>query len=86
MKSINVPASAQQVSCLGFAKDFTSTGNLPEVKGFIRVKNISDDVAHIRLYGRQDDGMAFSPGETEYLYINEDESLEIVDGQFNIMF
>jgi len=86
MKSINVPSSAQQVSCIGISKDYSTPGQVNDANGFIRVKNIGDDIGHIRIYGHFDDGMAFSPGETEYLYINDGESLEIVDGQFNIMF
>lgn len=87
MKSMNVPASAQQVSCLGFGKDFSTPGKLEdEITGFIRVKNIGEDMGHIRLYGAAGDGVAFSSGETEYLYINEGDCLEIIDGEFNIMW
>jgi len=87
MKSMNVPASSQQIACLGFGKNFSSAGKLPEeVSGYIRVKNVGTTLGHIRIYGADGDGMAFSPDETEYLYINEGESVEIVDGSFNIMF
>lgn len=86
MKSINVPASAQQVSCIGFAKDFTQGVLSKEICGFVRVKNVGDDYGHIRLNGMGGDGMAFSVGETEYVYINEGDCLEIVDGNFNIMY
>ena len=86
MKSINVPASAQQVSCIGMSKDYSTPGQVKDATGFIRVKNVGDSLGHIRIYGNYDDGMAFSPDETEYLYINEGETLEIVDGIFNIMF
>ena len=87
MKSISVPSTAQQVSSVGFSKDYTTAGKLPdEVNGFIRVKNIGDADGRIRLYGHLDDGMVMSPGETEYMFLNDGENLEIVAGEFNIMF
>lgn len=90
MKSLNVPATAQQVSCVGMSKDYLSAGIVKDAVGFIRVKNIGGTMGHVRIQGKYDSeedvGMAFSVGETEYLYINEGETLEIVDGKFNIMF
>ena len=86
MKSINVPASAQQVSCIGISINVTTAGAVEDAQGFVRVKNVGDDLGHIRLFGKTDDGMAFSSGETEYLYLNDGEVLEVVDGEFNIMF
>lgn len=87
MKSMNVPASSQQMCCLGFAKDFSTAGKLSEeITGYVRVKNVGDDIGHVRKFGDAGDGIAFSPDETEYFYINDDECLEIVDGSFNIMY
>lgn len=86
MKSLNVPSSNQPVSNIGYSENFSTPGKLPDdVCNYVRVKNVGEEIGHIRLHGSQDDGMAFSPGETEYLYINEGECIEIVDGEFNVM-
>ena len=91
MKALSVPSSNQPVSCIGFSKDFSSPGKIDEnISGYVRVKNVSDDIGHIRLYEKYsddyDDGMAFSAGETEYIYVEEGDFLEVVDGEFNIMW
>lgn len=87
MKSMNVPATSQPVCCLGFAEDITTTGRLNVgINGYVRIKNIGDEIGHVRKFGDGGDGIALSPGETEYFYINNGEQLEIVDGQFNIMY
>lgn len=91
MKAIDAPYSAQSIKNIGFAKDFKSSDTLPtDITGIVRIKNVSDDIGHVRLKdafsSSEDDGMAFSSGETEYVYINDGEQLEIVDGEFNIMW
>lgn len=87
MKSINVPASAQQVSNIGFSKDF-SQGICPEeVVGFIRIKNIGEEDGRLRKKSQVEaEGIVLSAGETEYFYIEPDDRLEILSGQFNIMY
>lgn len=90
MKQIQAPSSSsnQTVGCLGFSGNYDSTdGVLPDyISGYIRVKNIGNTLGHIKLSdsGANDVGMAFSPGETEYLYIQK--PIKIVDGDFNIMY
>ena len=91
MKTINAPYSAQRFMCIGVSKEFDSSDTIPaDINGYVRIKNVSDIIGHIRLkdkYSSSDDsGMAFSPGETECVYINEGDQLEVVDGEFNIMY
>lgn len=87
MKSLNVPSSNQPISNIGYGENFSTPGKLPSyVCNYVRIKNIGSELGHIRLFGNQDDGIAFSVGETEYFYVNEGECIEIIDGEFNIMY
>lgn len=77
-----------QISPLGFAKNFEAgVVDDTEITGIVRLKNIGEDDAIVR-YAEQSDsaGMYLSSGETEYIYLEEDKHLEIVQGTLNIMF
>lgn len=85
---IDINSRAIQCSTIGFAKNFNEgIIDNPEVKGYVRLKNISDSNAIFRYSShKESDGIVLSPGETEYFYIEQDKTIEIVQGTLNIMF
>lgn len=87
MKKVFVDANGRtvQVSEVTIGKNFSS-GVCEGISGIVRVKNIGEDMGIVRLQNKSGDGIYFSAGETEYLAIPEGEKLEVVSGEFNIMF
>jgi hypothetical protein len=90
MKNLYVDKNSRAVQCsiIGYGKNF-SVGEITdsEVHGFIRVKNIGEDMAIFRYSNYKDsDGIYLSPGETEYFFVDDDHSIEIVQGTLNIMY
>lgn len=79
---------AVQCSIIGYAKNFSS-GVIEdkEVTGFVRIKNIGQDVAIFRSSNHiNSDGIYLSPGETEYFYVEDEQKIEILQGTLNIMY
>lgn len=89
MKNLPVDSNSRTIQCafLGFSKNYNAGLVDKEVTGYVRLKNIGETDAIVKYadqYGC--DGLVLSPSETEYMYLQKDKQLEILQGTLNIMF
>lgn len=90
MKNLYVDKNSRAVQCsvVGYGKNF-STGEITdnEIHGFIRMKNIGEDMAIFRYANyKESNGIYLSPGETEYFFVESEQNIEIIQGTINIMY
>lgn len=90
MKNLYIDKNSRAVQCsvIGYGKNFSS-GEIKdeEVHGFVRIKNIGDNMAIFKYANHQgSDGIFLSPGETEYFYVEADKNIEVLQGVINIMY
>lgn len=90
MKNLYVDKNSRAVQCsiVGYSKNF-SIGKITddEIHGFIRMKNIGENMAIFRCANHKDsDGIYLSPGETEYFFVESEQNIEIIQGTINIMY
>lgn len=89
MRNLPIDSNSRTIQCafLGFTQNFNAGVVDEKVTGYVRLKNIGETNAIIKYadqYGC--DGLVLSPNETEYMYLQNDRQLEILQGTLNIMF
>ena len=76
-----------QWSALGNCKNFEAGVIDQTFDGYIRVKNIGEEMAAIRYQDQTgSDGLHLSPDETEYLRVERGRKIEVIAGTVNIMY
>lgn len=89
MKNLPVDSNSRTIQCsyLGLTRNYNAGVVDKEVTGYVRLKNIGDTNAVVRFTDQYFcDGLVLSPGETEYVYLQKDRQLEILQRALNIMF
>lgn len=89
MKNLPIDNNSRTIQCahLGFTRNYNAGVVDKEVTGYVRLKNIGEANAIVRFTDQYEcDGLVLSPNETEYIYLQKERQLEILQGTLNIMF